>query len=383
MNPVTRKRLANAAKWIVSTGIGVLFIWLAFRDWPVNSIFQGGLRLVDGMVTTDHWRVSLLTLALYFLTLLSLHLFRFWRWQPLLAPLGRVGFWTLNRVCSVGNMAVFLLPMRLGELVRPMLLSTETPIRRSAAMATIVVERVVDGVIVAGFLAVALLFMPSSNAESYLELKIGTWIAMAVFGAAVLGLVMMFAFRRTLSRIFHAIASGAGAGGFGRRVAGMLDRFMAGLAVFPDARNFFLFLLMSLLYWGSNGFGLWVLAHGFQMQTAAGWTPIGIPLIGCFAMMSTIVVGMMIPNAPANVGSFWYFLLKPMELYGIAAGNPAGLAYALTVWTLQLLQLIVFGGYFIIRGQVSFRRAFAIGPSEPEEQVGDINKGGSDATAAD
>ena len=42
-------------------------------------------------------------------------------------------------------------------------------------------------------------------------------------------------------------------------------------------------------------------------------------------------------------------------------GNPAALAYALTVWTLQLLQLLVFGGWFILRGQVSFRRAFAIG----------------------
>jgi len=147
----------------------------------------------------------------------------------------------------------------------------------------------------------------------------------------------------------------------------MADRFMAGLAVFPDVPNFLLFLLMSLLYWCSNGLGLWVLAHGFQMPAAGGgWVPLGIPLVGCFAMMSTIVVGMMIPNAPANIGSFWYFLLKPMELYGIAAGNAAGLAFALTVWTLQLVQLLVFGGWFIARGQVSFKRAFVVVP-EPDE----------------
>ena len=39
--------------------------------------------------------------------------------------------------------------MRLGELVRPALISTEAPIRRSPALATIVVERVIDGVMVA------------------------------------------------------------------------------------------------------------------------------------------------------------------------------------------------------------------------------------------
>ncbi len=369
-DPFTRKHFSTAVKWIVSTGIGCLFVWLAFRDWPVSSIAAGGLRFEDGMIATDGWRVSVVTLILYFVTLLSLHLWRFWRWQPLLKPLGHVDFWTLQRVCSVGNMAVFLLPMRLGELVRPMLLSTETPIRRSAALATIFVERTVDGVIVAGFLAVALLFMPSTNAESYLELKIGTWIAMLVFGAAVLVLIAMFAFRRRLSSVFHGMAGRISRGGPAARVAGMLDRFMAGLAVFPDLSNSLLFLLMSLLYWCSNGIGLWVLAQGFQVHTAAGWAPLGIPLIGCFAMMSTIVVGMMIPNAPANIGSFWYFLLKPMELYGIEPGNSAGLAYALTVWTLQLLQLLVFGGWFIARGQVSFRRAFAIGPTTDETEDG-------------
>lgn len=374
MNPTTRKRLGTAAKWIVSIGIGALFVFLAFRDWPVSSIAGGGLRIEGGMITTDDWRVSFVTLGLFFATLLSLHLFRFWRWQPLLAPLGHVGFWTLNRVCSVGNMAVFLLPLRLGELVRPALLSTETPIRRSAALATIVVERVVDGIIVAGFLAVALYFMPSSNRESYLELKIGTWITMVVFGTAVLVLILMFTFRGRLSVLFHGFAGRMSKGGPASRIAGMLDRFMSGLAVFPDARNFLLFLLMSLLYWLSNGVGLWVLARGFEMHTAGGWVPMGVPLIGCFAMMCTIVVGMMIPNAPANIGSFWYFLLKPMELYGIEQGNPAGLAFALTVWSLQLLQLLVFGGYFIARGKVSFKRAFAMVPSTDD----DVCDGGTD-----
>lgn len=361
-----RRKFNTSLKWAVSVGIGAVFVRLAFRDWPVDSIAAGGIRIVDGMITTDGWRVSFVTLGLYFLTLLSLHLFRFWRWQPLLKPLGHVDFWTLNRVCSVGNMAVFLLPMRLGELVRPMLVSTEAPIRRSAALATIVVERVVDGIIVAGFLAVALLFMPKSNLDSYLEIRIGTYITLVIFGVAVTVLVLMFAFRKRLSVVIHGFAERFPGKGAASRIAGMADRFMFGLSVFPDFRNFLLFLLMSLAYWCSNGFGLFLLASGFQVNTGAGWVPLGVPLIGAFAMMSTIVVGMMIPNAPANIGSFWYFLLKPMELYGIEAGNPAGLAYALTVWTLQLLQLLIFGGWFIMKGQVSFRKAFAIGVTDIE-----------------
>jgi uncharacterized protein (TIRG00374 family) len=377
MAALSNSRFNTYIKWIASIAIGLLFVWLAFREWPISSIAAGGIRLEDGWVTSNYWRVSVLTLCLYFLTLISLHLFRFWRWQPLLKPLYKVDFWTLNRVCSIGNMAVFLLPMRLGELVRPMLISTETPIRKSSALATIVVERVVDGIIVAGFLAVALVFMPKTNIDSYLEIKIGTWITLIVFGTAVAVLILMFAFRRQVSVFAHNLAGRFSSGGFAFKIAGMMDRFMTGLSVFPDARNFLLFLAMSLAYWCSNGFGLWILAHGFQMHSAAGWVPLGVPLLGAFAMMSTIVVGMMIPNAPANIGSFWYFLLKPMELYGIEAGNPAALSFALTVWSLQLLQLLVFGGYFIIRGQVSFKRAFAIGSQnlDVEELVSDSDDG--------
>jgi len=351
----------TALKWIVSIGVGAVFVVLAFDEWPIDSLLSGGLRLDDGYLSTDGWRVSLGTLALYFLTLVSMHVFRVWRWQPLMKPLADVDFWTLNRVCSVGFMAVFLLPMRLGELVRPALISTEVKVRRTPALATIVVERVVDGVMVAGFLAVALWFMPRANADSFLEIRLATYLTLLIFGLAVAVLAVMFAFRQQVTRIVHVLTARLSGRAWAVRMGGFADRFLLGLSIFPDVPNILWFLFLSFFYWFSNGIGLYVLASGFQVMGPAGWEAFGIPLLGAFAMMAAIVVGMMIPNAPANVGSFWYFLLKPLELYGVQPGNPAALAYALAVWCLQLLQLLVFGGWYLLRGQVSFRRAFAIG----------------------
>jgi hypothetical protein len=73
-------------------------------------------------------------------------------------------------------------------------------------------------------------------------------------------------------------------------------------------------------------------------------------------MEATIVIGMLIPNSPANVGSFWYFLLLPLGLYGVKQGDPSALIYGLCVWLTQLLQLSAFGGYFLLRGKVRFKR---------------------------
>ncbi len=355
-----RALVQTLAKWLISLAIGVLFIWLSTREWPIDRLFAGGLRIEHGSLATDAWSVHLGWLLAYFLTLVSLHVFRVWRWQPLLKPLKNCGFWQLNRVCSVGFMAMFVLPMRVGEFVRPVLLASETGLSKSALLATIVVERVMDGVMVAGFLAIALLFLPAENLAAYTEIRIGTYLALAVFGGLVIALFLMFAFRAPLSVSIHKLLSRTHQRRATALVVGLLDRFLAGLSILPDWRNFLLFVFLSLFYWLSNGFGLFILAHGFGLD---------IPVIGAFAMMAAVVVGMMIPNAPANVGSFWYFLLKPVELYGVTAGNPAALAYALVVWTMQLVQLLLFAAYFLMRGQVSFRSAFVISGSALQEEA--------------
>ncbi len=348
----TSHPLRTVAKWSVSLAIGAIFIYLSMEEWPAGAMLRG-LHLEGARLVTDSWSVHLGIFPIYFLTLISMHLFRFWRWQPLLEPLGHVDFWTLNRVCSVGFLAVFVLPFRLGELVRPVLITTEAPIRRSAALATIVLERLTDGVMVAGFLAVALLFMPHVNPDSYEELRYATIAALFVFAGAVFALAVMFAFRGRVALVARRVCGVLGGPRLAERVGGIVDRFLVGLSVLPHLKGFLWFLFLSFFYWASNGVGLYVLGLGFE--------GLHVDLLLAFAMMSTIVVGMMIPNAPANVGSFWFFLLLPTKLYGDAFGHPeAGLAFALAVWTFQFLQLIIFGGWFIVRGQVSFRRAFAL-----------------------
>ncbi len=345
--------LRVAAKWGLSLAIGAAFAWLTLRDWPVEDILADlrfdGLRLV-----AQSWDVHLLWLPAYFLTLVCMHAFRVWRWRPLLKPVTTVDIWTLNRVSSVGFLAMFLLPFRLGELVRPALLATEVQVRRSPALATVVVERTVDGVLVAGFLAIALAFMPRTHRDSYLEIQVATYLALALFAGLVLALVLVFAFRGFLLRHARRLLPRLSGRRIGGVLSGILDRFLQGLAIFPDWRNFLLFLAGSLGYWGSNCTGLFLLAHGFGLD---------IPFTAAVAMMATIVVGMMIPNPPGNVGTFWFFLLKPLELYGLA-GQPEAFAFAIAVYGMQLLQLIVFGGWFIARGQVSFRRAFSVSLKE-------------------
>ena len=69
---------------------------------------------------------------------------RAWRWQALLAPIGRARFRTAFRTTVIGFAATFLLPARVGEVLRPYLLARQEGLNAAAAFATVIVERLLD-----------------------------------------------------------------------------------------------------------------------------------------------------------------------------------------------------------------------------------------------
>lgn len=381
-------------KWLLSIAIGVFFVWLAARSWPLEQIFAFELRLegsylVAGDVSPEEirwyppspsdgaagvnrgvtvadkgpipngWAFNLLYLIPYGIILSLIHVLRVLRWYPLLRPITKVSFWRLNRIGAVGFMCVFLFPLRLGEFVRPYLIAERGRIRMSEAMGTIVVERVLDGLLTSLMLFIVLRYLPSEHAQSYTELRAGSYIALSVFVLGTALLTMAYARRdRTVATIRKIL--GRLMPGMTERLIGILESFIRGLSALPSFRNLALFVGTTLLYWGMNGFGLYVFARGFGMH---------VPLLAAYAMMASVVVGMMIPNSPANVGSFWFFLLKPLELFGVGATSLQATAAALGIWLVQLIQLLLFGGYFLLVGTVSFKTVWASTKDSPTDAL--------------
>nr|MBP6833239.1 flippase-like domain-containing protein [Deltaproteobacteria bacterium] len=100
------------------------------------------------------------TVPTYFASLLVVHWFRAWRWTYLLRPVAKVPQGRIIAYAWVGFFAIMMLPLRMGEVVRPILLRREGRISGSAAMGTIAAERVLDGLFVALLLAATLWLVP-------------------------------------------------------------------------------------------------------------------------------------------------------------------------------------------------------------------------------
>ncbi len=348
--------MGTLLKWLGGVAVGGFFVWLSARSGQFDRLLAthphlDGFRVVGmGGGGTAVWALDLRWLVGFLAVLVAVHFLRVARWRPLLSTMDDVPFWVANRVAAVGFMAVFLLPFRLGEFVRPALIARERPrIPMSSALATIVVERIADGLSVTGILFLVLLTAPVHDAEMALRVRGGGAIALLVFASALVAVLLVYWKRRAAVRALEAVM-----GIFGevpaRRIAAVTERFLEGFHVLPRLRPLAAFLGLTLVYWTLLGTGFWMLARGFGLD---------LPVRAGHLMMSCAAVGMMIPNSPGNVGTYWFFLLLPVSLWGLDRTAPAVVAYGLTNYLCQLLQQTLFGLYFIVTGKVGARAVAA------------------------
>ena len=83
------------------------------------------------------------------------------RWSVLISPIKKVSVLNLFSVTMIGFMVNNVLPARLGEVIRPVMIARKEKIKVSASIATVVMERIFD---VLGIIVIASLlfyFLPT------------------------------------------------------------------------------------------------------------------------------------------------------------------------------------------------------------------------------
>ena len=348
----------TAIKWVLGLGIGGVFIWLSIQDGRFDALTFENAQLDGTILTTGDfsngaqdsadgfsgWSLDLTHLFGYFLILTLIHFLRVLRWKPLLSPMENVSFPVLNKVGGVGFMGVFLLPLRLGEFIRPYLISRHAKdISFSGALGTIAIERLFDGLLVSLLLSMVLFELPTGG-SNYMKIQMGAYIALSIFFGGVCFLVFLWHQQERAIKLISTFL-GSFSPRLAERVGAIMRSFLEGLQALPNPRQLVKFLLLTTCYWGVNGFGVWILAQGFNLD---------IPLSAAYAMMACVVVGMMIPNSPGNVGTFWYFLLLPLTLYGFSVADNQASMFGLTAYGMQLLQQTGFGLWFLMTGGIRY-----------------------------
>lgn len=307
-----------ALRFASSLGASAFFLWLTFRHVDFATMWRHIAEARHGYT------------VLFALSLVGCQVARVVRWDLLIKPFAKVSMGALFRIGCVGLMLILVLPLRLGELGRPYLLKRETGAPLSAGLGSIVVERVIDGLVVT-LLFFATTLLLGGRYELPAALRVGGYAALAIFAGT--GVVTMAALLthgwvpQHLERWGRPIAPR-----LTDKVIGVLAAFVSGLRALPDVRAISAFIAWTLAYWVMNGLGMWAMMLGF------GWD---LPPHAGFLLVSVLVIGIMIPAGPGFLGTFQGAILAGLAVFGIDQTRAA--AYSMVVYPITVAVTVGFG----------------------------------------
>lgn len=249
------------------------------------------------------------------------------RWQCLLAPVKVVSVNSLFASTMIGFMANNILPFRAGEVVRAYSISRTENISITSSLASLIVERLFDGVVISLFMLPLLLFiaLPAWLVNfNYLLLL----VYLVVGGGAV-----CLIWRR--ERIYEWIAK--------RRWGTLIRNFTAGLEVCTNGKQIVWSGCLSLGHW------LVIAAYYYLLFIACG---LSLSFLAAVALVVIVSIGIMLPAAPGYVGSFQYFTVVGLSLFSVTREEALG--YSLIAHAGQFIPVTAIGLLYFCRQSVSF-----------------------------
>ncbi len=263
------------------------------------------------------------------------------RWRLLLLPVGDVSTLRATQAVYAGLFTNEILPMRLGELVRAYLVARWTAVKFVAVLPSLLVERFFDSLWLVVGIGLTAMFVPLPKDL----LRAADALGVIVLAAA--GIMAYFVLRPPDVNRFRARPL--------RLFSSLLAELSAGLQGMTRTRAFYLSMGGSLLLLAFQAAAYWLVMLGCGLRLSF-WTGLAVFLI--------VHLGTAIPNAPANIGSYQFFTVLGLTLFGV--DKAAATSFSLVVFLLLTLPLLLLGFVAIsasgttwmnIRGELQSLRA--------------------------
>ena len=281
-----------------------------------------------------------------FLLVLVQNYVRAYRWRYLLPPEKVPPTLLLFDALMVGNLTTYFLPFRAGEFIRPALLAARSPIPFATAMASVVIERLFDLVIV--LLSLSVLATQGVTLEGWMLRGVQILSVVAVVLAASVAVLILHP--KPLERLVR-FATNLVAGVLPQKLGLFLQRIVtkifeevaSEIAAVARGQNLMVITALTMLAWGLT-------ALFFQ---TAGYLFGDVPLP--FGLWMTVVVSLAVaaPSAPGFIGVYQTACLAVYVLLGLS--QEVGVAYGVVTHLFQYAVVVLVGGWSLVRNGLSFK----------------------------
>lgn len=328
--------------FVVGLVISAAALYFAFKNIPVRELgrYLGSINYF--------WMVPAVAVTLFSFFLRAV------RWRTILASVRRIGIWRAYHPMIIGFMINCVLPGRLGEAARPVILQKEEKIAFTTGLATVAAERAFDifFLVVLFLITAAVVTIDPELNVSFGGHQLNRETLVLVFhGLVKLGVVlitgivlfsiekvrdMLYRVIRFTPRLFFFAGPGFQAA-FGRRlcepVIGILENIARGFSLVKYPRRILYCATLSALIWALQALAYYLVSLGCPGLNLGYFEIAAVMVIICFFIS--------LPSVPGWWGLWEAAGVFALSLFGVASKQAAG--YTLVNHALQVVPVIIAG----------------------------------------
>ena len=329
----------------IAISIALLILFLTTSDL---------MRMLKSLGTANYLYVGPAVIV-YLLSLF----FRTIRWQLMMEHIKPISITSLYPVVIIGYMANNLLPFRIGEIVRTYYLNQREGVSQTSALASILVERVLDAMTLLLFVGIVAQFAPLETLTNGLSEWVGVPPLLLIVCFSVpfilsMALLMLIASQPTTAKHTIPLLAGLVSNRLAQKVSNLVELFIIGLTPLSRPSTLMKLLVLSLPIWLLESILFLFIAYSFDINTV--YKTFNDMLMAMIVVTSVSNIGSSIPAAPGGIGLFEIVTRETLVLLPFGdIQRPIAAAFATVTHATLLIPVIVIGQVLLWKQHVSLK----------------------------
>lgn len=286
--------------------------------------------------------VNIKFVALSVFVLFINYLFRAVRWKYLLNPLLSVKIANAYTATIIGYMANNILPARMGELVRAEVLARKENSETSIVLASLLVDRLWDGLSLVIILGIALFSVnfPSHLSSVSVGIRTGGVIAISSYVAIIILIVIVTNNKKLLFSVFSNSKAFANYRLLSK-IGNFTKKFINGISFNCDPLELIIVIATSCIIWITSLLLIDFILIGFGIM---------LPLTASMLIVSVLTFSTIIPSSPGYIGTLHYACYKSLLIFNVSEAK--AISIAIIIHAVGFFPVLIAGGISLLRNHL-------------------------------
>lgn len=307
------------------------------------------------------------------------------RWQILMQPIKKVSFMSLFSATSIGFMANCILPARVGEVIKPVIIGKKEQIKISASLATVLMERAFDiiSLIIFTIIILSILPVPSATAQKGLSnptaissieahdpdsyepdtkspmhtiIRLKKWARRLIIPLSIIILLAI-----VLAKYPHNVKEWLGRhlsilpARINDKLIAFIEHFISGFGILKNKAEILQVILLTAIIWVLIVLEAYLVSFSFNLS---------LPFLGACMVIIFISFAVALPQAPSFIGVFHIATQTSLNLFGVELSSSQ--SYAIILWAIGVFPITIMGLLFLWHEGLALR---SVGKLEKEGEL--------------